>query len=45
MKSKGYPCDLCVNENDQLSKIQIYNAQEKGMAQQFGVKLTTLNGN
>lgn len=42
-KARGYPCDLCVNENDQLGKIQIYNAKAKGMARQFSVKLTQLD--
>ena len=38
-KENGYPCDGCVNENDQLGMLQIYSGKFTNMNQAFNVKI------
>lgn len=37
-KADGYLCDSCVNANDQLGKVQIYNAKAKNMDGTFNAR-------
>lgn len=42
-KDDTHPCAGCVNMNDQLGLVQIYNAHNKNMDQQFSVTVTKID--